>query len=308
MANKGGITGQRTYVDRTIARLHGILAGIAADKKMKDGEIAGLYKWLNENESLREHYPFCELTSMLDECLEDGIIDQDEREELLNWCQSYTADDSRIRNFETEAIRRLHGFLHGLIIDNKLNDNEIQGLREWLENLSGFKSIWPFSDIWNLLKTILEDGMVDEEERQFLMDYCREFSERPIEGSAIYDDIYQASFMKNAAPILKPITAICDNVEEITFEDSSFCFTGPAKSGKRKDLESAVEKAGGYTTPRVGKNLNYLVIGAKSSPCWVYSTYGRKIEQAIQYRQEKDQPLIVYENDFIAHLREAIRE
>jgi|GEM_PF-3246700 len=307
MEGKRSVTGQKTYIERTIQKLHGMLCGLAADKALKDGEIGGLYTWLNENEFLREQYPFCELTSMLDECLEDGIIDEDEREELLNWCQDYTSAESTLKTVETQAVRYLHGFLHGIIIDRKINDKEVYGLRQWLDGFEEYKSIWPFSEVWNLLEAILADGVIDEEERTYLINFCKEFSDRPIDGAILYDDIYKAAFMKNDAPVLKPVTAICDQVEKIEFKGKTFCFTGAAKSGKRRDLEDAVEKAGGFFTSNVTPYLNYLVIGAKSSPCWVYSTYGRKVEQAMKFRQNQPEPLILHEEDFIPHLRESIR-
>jgi NAD-dependent DNA ligase len=307
MTKRRGITGQRTYAERTISRLQGILSGIAADKKMNNLEIAGLYRWLNENEFLREQYPFHELTDMIDEVLSDGIIDEDERDDLLTWCRDYTDANSLLKTVETEAARQLHGFLHGIVIDNKVNDQEVYGLREWLQAFSEYKTIWPFSEIWNLLEAILADGIVDEEERQYLIDFCMEFSERPIDAAVIHDDIYKKRFMKNNAPILKPVTALCDQVTKIAFESNTFCLTGPAKAGKRGEIEHSIERAGGTIRPRVDKSLNYLVIGANSSPCWVYSTYGRKIEQAMQLRQNGNQPLILYEDTFIPLLQTALQ-
>jgi len=307
MEKKKSPTGQKTYTERSISRLQGILSGISADKKLNNHEFAGLYKWLNENEFLREHHPFCELTQMLDEALEDGVIDGDERDDLLTWCRDYTDANSLVKTVETEAIRQLHGFLHGIVIDNKINDKEIYGLQEWLGSFSEYKSIWPFAEVWGLLEAILADGIVDEEERQYLVNFCQEFSERPIDGAILHDDIYKKAFMKNDAPILKPVTALCDHVEKIIFENNTFCLTGAAKSGKRQDIEQAIEMAGGIMRPRVDKSLNYLVIGAKSSPCWVYSTYGRKVEQAMQIRQNETTPLILHEETFMPHLRAAIK-
>jgi len=307
MPKRKSVTGQKTYTERTITRLQGLLSGISADKKLNNLEVAGLYKWLNENEFLRERYPFCELTQMLDDALEDGVIDEDEKDDLLSWCRDYTDADSLLKTVETEAIRLLHGFLHGIVIDNIINDKEIYGLQEWLVTFDEYKTIWPFAEVWGLLEAILADGIVDEEEREYLANFCQEFSERPVDAAILHDDIYKKAFMKKDAPILKPVTSLCDQVKDIVFKQSTFCLTGAAKSGKRQTIEQAIEMAGGTMRPRVDKTLTYLVIGAKSSPCWVYSTYGRKIEQAMQLRQESKQPLILYEETFMPLLRAEIK-
>lgn len=72
---------QRRYYERTVDRLKGILAGISSDYILHDGEIAGLYKWVNEHEFLRKTPPFDELFTILDNALADQVIDPDEREE-----------------------------------------------------------------------------------------------------------------------------------------------------------------------------------------------------------------------------------
>jgi hypothetical protein len=55
---------------------------------------------------------------------------------------------------------------------------------------------------------------------------------------------------------------------------------------------------GGTVAPNLTKKVSYLVIGADGNPCWSYSCYGRKVEQAVQLRKEGSKILIVHENDF----------
>jgi hypothetical protein len=47
----------------------------------------------------------------------------------------------------------------------------------------------------------------------------------------------------------------------------------------------------------VTKNTDYLTIGADGNPRWAYACYGRKVEQAIQYREEGFSILLVHEYD-----------
>ncbi|MGB5986576.1 MAG: BRCT domain-containing protein, partial [Desulfobacterales bacterium] len=86
---------------------------------------------------------------------------------------------------------------------------------------------------------------------------------------------------------------------KIAFNQKQFCFTGPAKTGTRKNLEEIVTALGGIPKNNVVLTLDYLVIGAQSSPCWAYSTYGRKIEKAIELKRKGRNITILHENDFI---------
>ncbi len=62
---------------------------------------------------------------MLDEALEDGVIDEDEKDDLLSWCRDYTDANSLLKTVEIDAVRQLHGFLHGIVIENTINDKEV---------------------------------------------------------------------------------------------------------------------------------------------------------------------------------------
>lgn len=298
--------GSRTYIERSIDRLHGILNGISADKTLRNAEIAALHTWLNENECLHDHQPFSELVALLKESLEDGIIDEDERRELKDWCREYTRKDSFYGCMETEAIRLLHGYLHGLVIDGILNDKEIHALQKWLKDFKDFREIWPFSEAHQMISSILEDGIIDEQERKTLYDFCIQFTERPVDSARIYDELYNAGFMKNGAPTLTPIKSVCNSDIIIEFDARAFCLTGPARN-KRSDIHKGIERAGGITKRDVSKKLDYLVIGSKSSPCWKYSTYGGKIEKAMELKKSGVDIKIIQEDDFMPQLQQAIR-
>jgi hypothetical protein len=48
----------------------------------------------------------------------------------------------------------------------------------------------------------------------------------------------------------------------------------------------------------VVKDTNYLVVGNKGNPCWVYSCYGRKVEKAVELRKAGHKIMIIHEDDF----------
>jgi BRCT domain type II-containing protein len=92
----------------------------------------------------------------------------------------------------------------------------------------------------------------------------------------------------------------CESGPSIVFPNRRFWFTGQAAHAKRHTLHALVISRGGETPCSVSKKHDYLVIGANSQPCWIYSAYGRKVEAVMQNRKEGASTIIVRERDFVA--------
>lgn len=293
-------------MDRAKQRLHGILSGIALDYVLTDEEIGELQEWLGRYTHLHGIEPFRTVVTMLNGFLEDQIIDEAEREELLEWCQRVTEDEPR-PPILSEFIRRFHGVLHGIAIDRKITEDEIKGLNDWLLDNEDLRLHWPFDDAFVLVERILEDGVVTEEEKAEFIEFCRNFSEEPILYPVIHDEEYTRGFMISESPVCRPITYICDREAGIVFDRRSFCFTGPAKSGPRRLFKEMVEKLGGVFHNTTTRDLDYLVIGAQSSPCWHYTTYGRKIETVVEEQKKGGKTVVLFEDDFVFQANEALK-
>ena len=293
-------------VDKAKQRLKGILSGISIDYDLTDTEIGELQKWLGLYVHLHEIEPFRTVSSMLNRFLEDQVIDDSEREELMEWCHCMTDDEPRPAVLSV-FIRRFHGILHGIALDRKITEDEITGLNDWLLDNEDLRGHWPFNDAFVLIEKILEDGVVTEEEKSEFMEFCRGFSEVPVPSPEIHDEEYLRAFMTSDTPVCHPITYICDREAEVVFDRRSFCFTGPARSGPRKVFKEMVENLGGRFHNTVTKDLDDLVIGAQSSPCWHYTTYGRKIETVMEERKAGRETIVLFEDDFVFQANEALR-
>jgi hypothetical protein len=278
-------------MDRAKQRLNGILSGIAIDYVLTDEEIGELQTWLGLYTHLHGIEPFRTVVTMLNGFLEDQIIDESEREELLEWCQRTTEDEPR-PPILSEFIRRFHGVLQGIAIDRKITEDEIKGLNDWLLDNEDLRLHWPFDDAFVLVDRI---------------EFCREFSEEPLPYPVIHDEEYTRGFMISESPVCRPITYICDREARIVFDRRSFCFTGPAKSGPRRLFKEMVEKLGGVFHNTTIRGLDYLVIGAQSSPCWHYTTYGRKIETVMEERKSGGKTVVLFEDDFVYQANEALK-
>jgi len=59
----------------------------------------------------------------------------------------------------------------------------------------------------------------------------------------------------------------------------------------KKECQKLIEAKGGEVTDRVNRFVHYLVEGTMSSQDWKYSSFGRKIERAVESRNEKGFPI-----------------
>ncbi|WP_423186802.1 BRCT domain-containing protein [Alishewanella sp. d11] len=82
-------------ITSTMQRLHGILAGIAADGKITELELTGLRTWLDKHQNLKTIWPYDEVDSLITNVMADGVIDAEEHKLLLNFFMEFTslADD-----------------------------------------------------------------------------------------------------------------------------------------------------------------------------------------------------------------------
>lgn len=63
--------------------LVGFLTGVASDGVLNDQEVAALSDWLHRNESIRDKWPASAILYRLNVVLEDGVITEEERQDLM---------------------------------------------------------------------------------------------------------------------------------------------------------------------------------------------------------------------------------
>jgi NAD-dependent DNA ligase len=94
------------------------------------------------------------------------------------------------------------------------------------------------------------------------------------------------------------VPSICTMNPHITFKENLFCFTGISQKGNRESIINKIVSLGGVYNNNITKKTNYLVIGDRNNPCWVFSCYGRKIEKALENRKTGLGIQIIKEVDF----------
>ncbi|WP_306801920.1 BRCT domain-containing protein [Providencia sp. PROV141] len=131
------------------------------------------------------------------------------------------------------------------------------------------KRNYPGKHLYQLVKTIKEDGVIDQNESDLLYKALVDFSGTDL-NTGIVDGL--------------SCQLPCDDIDSLDLYGASFCLTGNFVLGKRSIVSKMIEDAGGSVTDRVTQSTDYLVIGGLSSRDWRYSTHGRKIEKAIDDR------------------------
>lgn len=83
--------------------LLGFLLGVASDGVLNDHEIAALTSWLDRHNAIRETWPASVVIERIANILEDGLITEEEREDLLKTLQRVTGTDSNLSDLNVEA-------------------------------------------------------------------------------------------------------------------------------------------------------------------------------------------------------------
>ena len=270
---------------KSLNTLTGIIEGISIDGQVNATEIAMLRNWLENHSNVANIHPYNQLIPILYSSLEDGIIDPEERNDILWVCEKLQSTDYYCQT--TAGIQRLHGILGAIAADSIITKDELIGLAEWLEEHDHLRKCWPFDEVESLVTSTLQDGKIDDNEHKALLQFFTDFSE----------SLDETNIDRNSLKSLT-VKGVCASCPEIVFDNSVFCFTGLSSTHSRQDLSKIVQSLGGIFSNTVTKKTKYLVIGADGNQCWAYSCYGRKVEQAVKLRMGGSSLLIIHENDF----------
>lgn len=176
------------------------------------------------------------------------------------------------KHTQNRAIELLLGIVTGLVADQQLQDIEIRFLQNWLADHPDVANSWPGNVIAGTVRDTLADGVVTEDERTHLL--------KVLHDLAVTDF---ASTGSAAAEVLQ--LPIKDDVP-VNVREQSVCHTGEFLYGTRAKCEQLTNLAGGRPVGTITRKVAYLVIGTNVSPAWAHTSYGRKIEQAIELQSD----------------------
>lgn len=275
---------------KAVNTLRGLVAGMTTDRMATTEEVDELANWCVAHSHLVHKHPFRELIPLIERVYEDGIVTSEEASDILWLCNNFVSD-SDYYDLITSSIQFLHGLVHGIMADGEISDAELHALKQWITANDFLMGIYPFDEIESLLMSVLMDGVVTENERDMLKAFFSEFIDLKISYNL-------NELTLNAMREKYCIKGICAVCQEIEFESNVFCFTGESERAKRKDIAEIIESLGGTYKDNITNKTKYLVVGNKGNPCWAFSCYGRKIEDAVTRRKAGQKLVIVNEMDF----------
>ena len=199
---------------------------------------------------------------------------------------------NRPRRQQRDSSERL-GVIRGVLADGHASDDEVIFMAKWLYTNQEFASQWPFDILANRLVQVLEDNVIDEEERQDL---------KQIMVNIVGEE--SPSIFANA-PTTVPLTL---PEPEVIFDPNEFVLTGAFAYGKRSDCEKEIQSRGGRCGRNVTLRTNYLVIGALGSRDWINTAWGRKIQRAAEYARSRSSIYIINEKRWVDFLLPCINQ
>lgn len=195
------------------------------------------------------------------------------------------ATDARLLK---RSCQELIGIAEGMLVDGELSDTEIVYLKNWLEENDRIAYTWPGEVVYKRVCDVLDDGVIEESERDFL--------------AKTLEELIGGDFQKTGATPSESVSFPVQQVDSIDFDGKTFCFTGTFIFGTRPACHKATEKIGGIPAPRITKKLDYLVIGTMSTRTWANTSFGRKIEKAIELQKSGSPLFIINEKTWVENL------
>lgn len=276
--------------EKSMNTLKGIILGIKADQIINESEIEEFQNWCLLQRAHRSRYPFKEIIPLIEESIKDGVLTQDEIDDILWLCNNYLHSNPYYDVFTTD-MHELHGIVHGILSDNKINEVELQFLKQWLDDNHHLESLYPYDEIYAMIHKVMQDGRISSQEEMLLKAFFSDFIDSQVSFNINKDEYKLIKKEMN-------IQGICALAPNIKFEGKLFCFTGESSKLKRSEIAEIIVSNGGRFNNNVVKETNYLIIGDSGNPCWAFSCYGRKVEKAVNLRKQGYQIIIAHEIDF----------
>ena len=195
------------------------------------------------------------------------------RDLASNRCDEHGQPRGAAINAKRRAERdltELLGIAKGLIADGQIVDAEAGYLHNWGRNHPDALAHWPASLIFTRLQQMLADGRVDDAERIELRDILTQLAGGEIAITHGYEGASEL-------PLDTPPPLIC-------WDGEVYVFTGKFAYGTRTHCTIEVMNRGGQVEDSVTRRTTFLVLGTFGSRDWKNTSYGRKIEQAVELR------------------------
>jgi hypothetical protein len=169
------------------------------------------------------------------------------------------------------SLDELVGFCRGTIADGILNQSEAECLLAWINRHPDLATTFPANVLFARLTDALDDGVLDNEEAQDVFELIAECV--GASGDVTMEPCTSTLPLDNPPP-------------ELVFPRRNYVLTGRFAWGPRQDVANTIEFLGGCVKANISGVVDYLICGHFGSEDWIHSSHGRKIEAAMNYREQ----------------------
>jgi NAD-dependent DNA ligase len=185
-------------------------------------------------------------------------------------------------------IAEMLGLAKGVLADGMVSSSEAELLRVWARNHPECVAEWPGNALYHRLERVFADEVVTPDEQEDLAQLLRDL----VGGRA---GIIAGDDAASTLPLDVPLPPV-------DFDGAVFVFTGRFAFGPRKICEQAVATLGAQCASSVTCKTRYVVVGTFGSRDWAQTSYGRKIEQAVELRSKGEHIAILSEDHWATAL------
>ena len=275
--------------EKALHGLKGILTGIVADRCLNERELLFLDVWISSQHFLAEDEDVRDILIRVGDILEDGSIKQQELQRLEIRIEEILSSREIDNDGQVAQVEELIGFLSGIASDSLLNEQEVGALSDWLSANESIKEIWPANIIIGRFAKLLANDDKSTAERDDFLVLINQITGTHVD--AINGAIEAAADF------------FADTIDNLNFENSTFCLTGDFVSGDRSVVEKILHERGALTSTSVNSNTDYLLIGAFAARNWMDTSHGRKIEKVLQLKRKGVNVTIITERTLLKFVK-----
>ena len=261
---------EKTYEEdlaTNLNELYGMLYILRYYKNINPAHVELLKKWHEENRSFDDTTIFNNLNKMFNDLFNKRNITPMDVKFLLT--RTPPVLTSTIYSEKTLQLRILLGMIKVIMSDNRMDEYALNILYDWLLEESILKGNYFHDNILRIIASSLEDDAVD---RNYQKDLFGLFSNFLFVHSGV--------------------------VDEISFDNRTYCLTGEFERAARDDIEYMLEGYGLIRKDSLSSDVDYLFVGSLGNASWKYGNMGEKMLEARKLH-DKNFNLIVLDEELL---------
>lgn len=187
-------------------------------------------------------------------------------------CGCKTEYKKKNLSLETEALLTLKSIIDAILADGTVSEQEVAILALWMNEHQYLRGNYPFDKIFDAMMIVLQDGILEKRELDFLHNIFKQ--------------------------TLDPVKEFSCKGSNLILLGKTFCLSGEFNFGSKNDVAEYFEAKGAVEQKSVSKKTDYLFVGEKGNAAWSAGNYGTKVKKAMELQEKGSSIQIIREQDY----------